>query len=179
MASPKTSRRQLPADIKNKLIGAIDAGESVAKAARHYHINENSACSIVKKYNSTGSTKNLPCSGRPLKMAEGDKCLIVQAARKQCYTPFDEITNDLGLDVSEQIVQNVLRQEGYHRHIARKVPFLTQHHRHLHVSWAWLYRLLTPQQWQSVIWSDKCYIYLHDDQRCIFVMRCADNLTAA
>ena len=53
MASPKTSCRQLPTDTKIKLIRAINAGESVAKAARRYHVNEDTAHSIMKKYKAT------------------------------------------------------------------------------------------------------------------------------
>ena len=87
--------------------------------------------------------------------------------------PFCEITNDLGLNVCKQTIQNVLRHKGYHQRVARKVPFLTRRHRHLRLSWARLYKL---QQWQSVIWSDECYIYLGDDRRHIFVTRCADEV---
>ena len=83
MKSPKTSHRQLPADTKNKLIGAVEAGESVAQAARCYDIKKDTAHSIMKKYKVTGSTENLLCSGRPPKLMDADKCHIVQTAQKQ------------------------------------------------------------------------------------------------
>ena len=80
MKSPKTSRRQLPADTKNKLIGVVEAGESVAQAARCYDIKEDTACSIMKKYKVTGSTENLLHSGRPPKLTDADKRHIVRTA---------------------------------------------------------------------------------------------------
>ena len=80
--SPKTSRQQLPTDTKNKLIGAVEAGESVAQAACRYDIKEDTARSIIKKYKVTGSTENLLCSGRPPKLTDADKRHIVQTARK-------------------------------------------------------------------------------------------------
>ena len=77
MESPKTRRRQLPADTKNKFIGAVEAGESITQAAQHYNIKEDIAQSIVKKYKATGSTENLPRTGHPLKLTETDKHHIV------------------------------------------------------------------------------------------------------
>ena len=177
MRSPKTtSRRQLPANTKNKLIGAVEAGESVAQAARCYDIKEDAACSIMKKYKVTGSTKNLLRSGRPPKLTDADKHHIVRTARKQQRTPFSEIMNELRLDVCEQTIQNVLEHEGYHWHVAKKVPFLTRRHRYLRMSWAWLYKSLTSRQWRTIIWSDECYIYLSNDQGCIFVTHHADEV---
>ena len=146
ITSPKTSHQQLPTNTKNKLIGTIDVEESVAKAARRYLVNKNTTRSIMKKYKATGSTENLPCFGCPPKLTEANKCYIVRTARKQRHTPFCKITNDLGLNVCEQTIQNVLGHKGYHQHIARKVPFLTRCHHHLHLSWALLYKLLTHQQ---------------------------------
>ncbi|PPQ93392.1 hypothetical protein CVT25_015920 [Psilocybe cyanescens] len=114
MTSPKTGYCQLPSETKNKLIGAVDAGESIAQAARRYKVNEDTARSIIKKYKATESTENLPRSGHPQKLTETAKHHIIRTAQKQCRVPFGEISNQLGLDVSEQTIQKLLQHEGYH-----------------------------------------------------------------
>jgi hypothetical protein len=74
-----------------------------------------SACSIVKKFKKTGSTENRPRTGCPPKLTEADKQHITQTARKQCRTPFGEIGNQLGLDVSDTTIRHFLHDASYHR----------------------------------------------------------------
>ena len=137
--------------------------------------DSSTARNIIKKFQRQGNTENAQHSGRPPKLTDADKRHLIRTARKQRRTPFAEIGNQLGLDVTNTTIRNVLKGAGYHRHVARKVPFLTQRHRKACMSWARLYRPLTRQQWSKVIWSDESYIYLSDDRGRIFVMRRANE----
>jgi len=139
MTSPKTIHCQHSPATKNKLIGAVIGGLKVGTVATHFGVPDSTARDIVEKFEKTGTTENLLRSGHPTKLNDGDKCQIVWTAQKQWRTAFAEISNQLGLDVCGMTIQRVLSNAGYHRCIARKVPFLTKRHRHTRMSWVRLY----------------------------------------
>ncbi|PPQ91969.1 hypothetical protein CVT25_004444 [Psilocybe cyanescens] len=89
--------------------------------------------------------------------------------------PFAEIGNQLGLNVSDTTIRHVLSDAGYHRRVARKVPFLTKRHRLARMSWARLYKHYSRKNWEKIIWSDETYIYLGDDRGRVFITRRADE----
>jgi transposase len=175
MPSTKTSRRQHSPATKNLFVGAVLGGQDVAQAARHFGLKDSTARSILKKYHETGTTENQTRSGRPPKLTEADKRQIVRTARKERRTPFSKIGNQLGLNVTDTTIRHVLSSAGYHRRVARKVPFLTKLHRHARMAWARRYRAYKHCDWSKVIWSDEAYIYLGDDRGRVFVTRRADE----
>ena len=126
MIPPKTKRHELSPARKNKFIGAVIAGKRIAEAARIFDIKDPTARSIWKKYKKMGSAKNLARSGRPEKLSDRDKRLLIKTTRKERRTPFGELRNKLGLQVGETTVRTILAQAGYHRRVARKKPFLSQ-----------------------------------------------------
>ena len=175
MPAPRTSRHQHSSTTKNLFVGAVLGGQTIAQAALHFGLKDSTARSIMKKYYTMGTTENQPCSGRPPKLTDADKHYIIRTAQKQHQTPFSEIRNQLGLNVSDTTIRHVLSSAGYHRRVARKVPFLTKLHRHARMSWARLYKAYKRQNWSKVIWSDKAYIYIGDDRGRVFVTRRADE----
>ena len=175
MTPPKTSRRQHSPATKNRLIGAVEAGESVAKAAARLGLSDSTARDIIKKFEKNGNTENEQRSGRPQKLTNADKRHLIRTARKQRRTPFAELGNQLRLNITDTTIRNVLKGAGYHRRVARKVPLLTKKHKKARMSWARLYKPLTCQQWSKIIWSDEAYIYLGDDRGRIFITRRADE----
>jgi transposase len=80
---------------------------------------------IWKKYGKTGSMRNLPRAGRPHKLRDPTKQLIIRTALKTRCAPFTEIANQVGGRVCEGTIQNILKEQGYHRRVACKVPYLT------------------------------------------------------
>jgi transposase len=175
MPEPKTSRRQHSSATKNLFIGAVLGGQDIAQAARKFGLKDSTARSIMKKYNATGTAENRPRSGRPTKLTDTAKRHIVRTARKNRRAPFSEIRNLVGLKADEITIRRVLNHAGYHRRVARKVPFLTKLHRHARMAWARLYHKYSLQQWARVIWSDEAYIYLGDDHGRVFVTRRPDE----
>ncbi|KAJ3523873.1 hypothetical protein NMY22_g11245 [Coprinellus aureogranulatus] len=89
--------------------------------------------------------------------------------------PFTEIANELPEDISTSTVRNLLAEEGYHRCVARKVPFLKRYHKLQRLRWARKYKKFTRRDWRKPIWSDECYIYLGDDRGRVYVTRRPDE----
>jgi transposase len=141
----------------------IQGGRNVAQAAWLTEIPYPTARNIWNKYRKTGSTSNYSRSGRPKKVNDHMKRRIIREATKARRTPFSEIGNQMVPKVSEGTVQNVLAEAGYHRRVAKKVPYLTKRHKAARRYWVKLYRRYDNDQWGKVIWSDECYIHLGDN----------------
>jgi transposase len=76
---------------KDIFIGAVLGGQDVAQAAQQFGLKDSTAHSIMKKYNTTGTTENQPHLGCTPKLTDVAKHYIVCTACKNCCTPFSEI----------------------------------------------------------------------------------------
>jgi transposase len=148
MTLPKTTHTQIDSSKENHLIGCIITGESVHHAGKMIGISASSANRIWKKFLATGSTTNLPCSGHPPKVTDHARRRIVRTAVKDRRMPFQEIANSLKPKISDATVRNVLSDEGYHRRVARKVPYLGMNHKPDRMHWARKYKPFDDGDWQ-------------------------------
>lgn len=175
MQGNNKGRAQYDTATKNRLVGAIVAGKSVREAGRMFGVSKSSADRIWRRYKMNGNTENLPRSGRPEKFSLRTKRLVTRIAVNHRRKPFHEIANEIAPKISESTIRNILAAKGYHRRVARKVPYLTKTHKMNRMRWARLYKSFTMLHWKNVIWSDECYIYLGDDRGRIYVTRRADE----
>jgi transposase len=158
---------------KNRLIGAIQAGKTIAQAAETVDIPFGTAKKIWAKFQKTGSTTNRPRSGRPPKVDEHMHRLIVWKARKNRKMPFRQIGNLVEPRLSASTVGRHVAEENYHRRVARRVPFLKPDQKRKRLAWA---RRNRSQDWKKVIWSDECYVYIGDTRGRVWVTRRPDEV---
>jgi len=108
--------------------------------------------------------------GWPKKLNDYDKCQVIHTARKNRCMPLAELTNQTATKVSVTSIRWVLTAQGYHQQVAQKVPFLTLHHKHLWLVWAKTNKSLKSWDWNHVIFTDECYVWVSDKCGHIFVM---------
>ncbi|KIJ91109.1 hypothetical protein K443DRAFT_14676 [Laccaria amethystina LaAM-08-1] len=136
MTVNKTARVQHDTPTKNRFIGAMEATGKLHQSAAKYGIKPSTASGIWTKYKDTGTTKNRPCSGHPPKLTDCTQRLVVRNCVKDRRKPFQQIAQDTNLNISERIIRNAAADAGYHRRVARKVPFLTALQKRKRVVWA-------------------------------------------
>ncbi|KAK7014339.1 hypothetical protein R3P38DRAFT_2544990, partial [Favolaschia claudopus] len=78
---------------KNRFIGAIEVHHNISRACRDYDIPSSTGHDLWKKYKATGSTANLPRSGRPPTFSSPEKAIIVQMTLDNRRAPFQQIAN--------------------------------------------------------------------------------------
>ncbi|KAJ8516016.1 hypothetical protein ONZ45_g6641 [Pleurotus djamor] len=171
MAVVKSSHIYHSSPIKNRLIGAIEAGNTVRKAAKLVGLPHSTAHDIYKKFQMTGSTTNLPRSGRPPILSDTGKRALVRNALKNRRKPFAELANETTPKVSTATVRNVLKSKGYHRRVARRVPYLSPTQKHKRMAWAMVFESWGKDKWKDVIFSDESYIQLDDKAGRVYVTR--------
>ena len=175
MTIRETKRHEVDTPTKNRIVGrALETGNA-AQAGRDENVNPRTAQRIVKRYQQTGSTSNKPRPGHPQKLNDYDKRQILRTALKQRRAPFQVVTNQISAHVSISTIRNVLAQHGYHRRVARRVPYLTHMHRCARLNWARINKPFTRQNYLRVIFSDECYVYLGDNHGCVYVTQSTDE----
>ena len=175
MPRAKTSRHELDTPTKNHIIGYYLATGNATAAGHNENIPPWTAQHLIQRFKETGSTANKPRTGRPSKLTDYDKRQVIRTARKNRRMPLTELTNHIATKVSVSTIRRVLAAQGYHRRVARKVPFLTPHHKHLRLIWARMNKNLTAQDWSRIIFTDECYVWVNDKCGRVFVTRQKDE----
>ena len=176
MPESKPSQPQVDTPTKNQIVGYANATGNAAEAGRKENIDPRTAQRIYKRFKETGSTARKQGSGHPTKLNNLDRREIVRNARKNYRMAFGELRNQATADISTTTVWRVLAEEGYHRRVAKKVPYLTKDHKRARLAWAKRNKDMDSKDWQKIIFSDECYIYLGDKQGRIYVTRRADEV---
>jgi len=176
MLENNPSRPQVDTPTKNRIIGFANATGNAAEAGRKENVNPRTAQRIFKQFKETGSTARKRGSGHPSKLTNRDRREIVRNARKNRRMAFGEIRNQVTANISTSTVRRVLADEGYHRRVARKVPYLTKGHKQARLAWARRNKGMAFEDWTRIIFSDECYIQLGDKHGRTFVTRCADEV---
>ena len=140
MTANKTARIQHDTPTKNRFIGAMEATGKLRESAAKYGIKPSTASNLWTKYKNTGTTKNIPRSGRPPKLSDRGQRLVVRNCLKDRRKPFQQIAQDTGMNISEHIVRDVGVDAEYHQRVARKVPFLTALQKRKRTAWANKYK---------------------------------------
>ena len=104
MTANKTARIQHDTPTKNQFIGAMEATGKLRESAATYGIKPSTASNLWTKYNNTSTTKNIPCSGRPPKLSDRGKRLVVQNCLKDRRKPFQQVAQDTRMNISEHVV---------------------------------------------------------------------------
>lgn len=167
----KSSRRQLDSPTKNRLIGAIEVQKNVAKACRDMNVPPTTGYDLWHKYQETGSTHNRSRSGRPRVTTNEGREKIVEMAVNNRRKPLEDIGNEMEPCVSRDTVRAVLADEGYHRRVAKKVPYLSKLTKEKRLAWAKEHQHWTAKEWVNIAWSDEAYVVLGENKGRIWVTR--------
>lgn len=175
MPPVRTSRTQHDTPRKNRFIGRVEAKQNIVDAANAENIPPDTAYKILRKYRQTGTTSNLPRSGRPRIVTDREERHIIRDATNHRRKTLQELSKDTTSNLSADTVQKVLDRHGYHRRLARKKPYLKQHHRDARNEWAKYRKDFGPEDFAYTIFSDECYVCLDDKGDHVFVTRQADE----
>ena len=123
---PGHSHSQLDTPTKNRIVGYASATGNAAEAGHKENVDPRTAQRICKCFKETHSTARKQGSGRPTKLTDQDQREIVRNARKNRRITLRELRNQATANISTSTVRRVLADKGYHRRVAKKVPYLTR-----------------------------------------------------
>lgn len=96
---------------------------------------------------------------------------IERALKQHSFTPLRDITNIIGLPISETTVRRRRSEAGLGSYIAAEKPGLSDEIVASRLRWALRYKDWTIEDWKKVIWSDESSIWVGVNPRRQWVIR--------
>lgn len=114
---------------------------------------------IYRRVKNNGGFKDKPRSGRPLKLTDRDRRVIVgilnKSKKKSSEVVRKQAAVDHNIDVSTSTIRRSLKKSGYVARVKKKKPLLTIENKRKRLAWAKEHRTWTVDDWRNVVWSDE------------------------
>ena len=138
-------------------------------------ISFSTVSSILKKFRETGSTENLPRSGRPALVKERDYRVLERIVKCNWRDSLTDITQKFyqgrNVQVTKRTIQYHLHKQGFKKRVYRKRFVLNKANRARRIAWCKEKRNWSVQRrWNKVIFSDENQIVVGEDKR-VYVWR--------
>jgi len=142
-----------------KIHSLRESGLSWGKIAEQTGKSKDSVRKIFGRVQKNNSFKEKTRSGRPRKLSERDRRIIISLLRKSKTKTVESIRKEASvhhnIDVSESTIRRAFRESGFVARVKRKKPFLTNEQKKKRLSWAKAHNTWTVEEWKNVIWSDE------------------------
>jgi len=173
------SNRYLPPNIRNYIATQAEEGEKYSKISekveRKFHrtVMKGTISKIFSKFKETGSTEDLPRSGRPNLFTEEEQKDIIKASKKDRKLTATDISRDGKLNkpkASPQTICNLLNKEGLIT--SSSLPtYIPEKVIDKRLALA-LHYDKTPEIWNKVVFSDEAELYPYKSGK-LFIRRYA------
>ena len=120
---------------------------------------------VIKKFNKTKTTENLPKPGRPRALTACQERKIVMESKMNPFLTANEILQNTEYSVSVDTIKRRLRENNLHGRISMRKPFLTKRNAKQRYKFAVKHFKWTKSEWEKVIFSDECKIDLNSKSR--------------
>ena len=170
-----TFRHHLPAELRWKAIGRLEAGQSQTEMARWLNVNYFMVQRLWRQYQITDSSSRRFSQGRPSATASAYNRYLTLCARRNRTATRTLLRFSLAAAsrrlVSTSSVRRRLHKGGlYVKQPAICVP-LTSSHRRDRLEWARQHVHWTPDEWRAFLLKDESRFSLESDSRCYLIWR--------
>ena len=140
---------------KQRLVGRFLAEQSYVEIAEAESLSKSTVKSVLYRATTRQSLDNKQRSGRPKKISERGRNLVIRYAREHPLCTYTELQRETRQDCSQATLKRILHDNGILNWRAKKRPHLTAAHAAQRLAFA--YTHLTTD-WSRVIFSDECSI---------------------
>ena len=150
---------RIPENLRERALGMLGAGCTTAEVAAPVGASVQSIRSLRRRFAQTGSTRDLPRSGRPRVTSRAqDRYILNQHLRDRFRTATATAAVTPGTHnnrISAQTVRNRLAESGLHGRRPYVGSVLTLCHRNNREQWALGHINWTRQRWRTILFTDE------------------------
>ncbi|KAK3571312.1 hypothetical protein QTP86_005948 [Hemibagrus guttatus] len=164
--------KELTEDLRLHIVAAHKSGKGYRTISKCFEVPVATVQSIIKKYKTFHTVKNLRGRGRKPKVTPVLARRIVREVKKKPRITTKAILMNLGStggNISRQTAQWTLHTAGFHGHRPRRTPLLQNTKARLAFANAHLDK--EEDFWSSVLWSDETKIELFGHNDVAFIWR--------
>ena len=170
-----TSRHHLPVELRWRVIGRLEAGQSQTEVTRWLNVNPFLVHKLLRQFQTTDSAFRRFCQGLPTATKSADDRYLTSYARRNRTATQTLLRSSLsaatGRFMSTSTVRRRLHKDGLHsRQPAICMP-LTSHHSRDHLQWARQRINRTPDEWRAFLFTDESRFSLESDSRRYLIWR--------
>jgi hypothetical protein len=121
-------------------------------------IPKSTVASIVTRWKNRGTVVNKVRTGRPEKLSEATKRLLVRNIRQECFQSYNYFfghLNDATFCINRKTFAAYLKKMGFGSFSPARKPGLTLTHMENRLKWCKDKVNWSQERWESVIWSDE------------------------
>ncbi|KAK3571603.1 hypothetical protein QTP86_015338 [Hemibagrus guttatus] len=160
--------KELTEDLRLRIVAAHKSGKGYKTISKCFEVPVATVQSIIKKYKTFHTVKNLRGRGRKPKVTPVLARRIVREVKKNPRITTKAILMNLGSaggNISRQTVQRTLHIAGFHRRRPRRTPLLQIRHTKARLAFANAHLDKEEDFWSSVLWSyeTKIELFGHND----------------
>ena len=152
-----------------------DAKLSKKAIARRENIDPKTVHRCLVKFESTGSYRDAPRSGRPAKLTIRDKRKLIRILEIDRRRSSAQLRDDLaiggGTSVNSSTIRRFLLRMGFRGRVAVRKPFISEVNRKKRVEFAESHLNWTEADWSRVLWSDESKFEYFNQRTRIHVRR--------
>lgn len=169
-------RKETSPEIRKLVINLyIERGKSIRKTAETVNLSHSTVFNIIKRYKKNHMIQDKRRLGRPSKLSNGIKRIIVRNIKKNPRKSAPKVAADLqalyGIIVNPETIRRVIRSAGYHGRAARKKFFVSEKNRKLRLAFAKSNINKNSDYWNKVIFADESKFNIFGSDGRILVWR--------
>lgn len=157
--SSKVVRKETTVEMREVIVKLRKEGKSYAEIGKLTGKPRSTIQTIIRNAENRNATDSLPRSGRPRKLSERDRRMVLHEINKNPKTSAVELNNMVyrttGTIVNPETIRIMLREEGFKSRSPRKKPFISAVNREKRLTFARLHVDKTVEFWDRVIFTDE------------------------
>ncbi|GFY12692.1 transposable element Tcb1 transposase [Trichonephila clavipes] len=169
------SRYHLEESVKWRIIGRLEAGQSITETATCLNISRQTVSKLWKHFQNDGTVVRRPGQGRKrMTTASEDRYLTLTARRNRKATArhlSSELAAATGAVASRQTIYRRLNKKGLYARKPRVCDLLSSQKKRDRFNWCKEHQNWTEHQWSHVLFTDESRFSLTGDSKRVYIWR--------
>ncbi|GFT04797.1 transposable element Tcb2 transposase [Trichonephila clavipes] len=169
------SRYHLEESVKWRIIGRLEAGQSITETATCLNISRQTVSKLWKQFQNDGTVVRRPGQGRKrMTTASEDRYLALTARRNRKATArqlSSELAAATGAVASRQTIYRRLNEKGLYARKPRVCVLLSSQKKRDCFNWCKEHQNWTEHQWSHVLFTDESRFSLTGDSKRVYIWR--------
>ncbi|GFU03058.1 transposable element Tcb2 transposase [Trichonephila clavipes] len=169
------SRYHLEESVKWRIIGRLEAGQSITETATCLNISRQIVSKLWKQFQNDGTVVRRPGQGRKrMTTASEDRYLALTARRNRKATArqlSSELAAATGAVASRQTIYRRLNGKGLYARKPRVCVLLSSQKKRDRFNWCKKHQNWTEHQWSHVLFTDESRFSLTGDSKRVYIWR--------
>ena len=145
---------------RGKIVGMHEAGVSIKQIAKRQKVRRSTVQDTLKRWREHGTNYSLARSGRPPALSSRDTRQLVRDIKDGPSQSWDVFAEHY--DVGTSTIRKAANDEGFHKRVKRRKPFISAVNRAKRCQWA---KNNVGRDWGRVIFTDESSIEIGESVR--------------